>query len=75
VAREAWVHPPVVAAEPSSKALATWRYRALALVALALVVAAFVLLFLRFSDVTGGEDPGIGIGVSRLQAPPAAAAR
>lgn len=69
------MRPPVVAAEPPSKALATWRYRALALAALAVVVAVFVLLFLKFSDVTGGEDPGIGIGISRLASHQAAAGR
>ena len=73
--RETWVRPPVVAAEPPSRALATWRYRAVAVLALVVVVAVFVLLFLTFSDVTGGEDPGIGIGISRLGLPQAAAAR
>jgi hypothetical protein len=60
-ARETWVRPPVVAAEAPSRSLALWRYRVLALVLLLLVLAGFVWLFLTFSDVTGGEDPGIGV--------------
>jgi hypothetical protein len=31
------------------------------LLLLLVVTAAVVLLFLRFSNVTGGEDPGIGL--------------
>jgi hypothetical protein len=59
--REAWVHPPVVATEPPSKRAALWRYRVISLLLLLVVAAAVVLLFLRFSNVTGGEDPGIGL--------------
>jgi hypothetical protein len=71
-ARESWVRPPVVATEASSPGLARWRYRILAAALLALVLAAFVWLFLKFSDVTGGEDPGIGL---REPAPVQVAAR
>ena len=56
---ESWVRPPVVARELPSAALARWRYRVVALVLLALVVLLFVGLFLRFSNITGGEDPGL----------------
>ena len=59
--REHWVHPPVVAAEPSSQRGALWRYRVVSLLLLLAVAVVVVLLFLRFSDVTGGEDPGIGL--------------
>jgi hypothetical protein len=61
VPREHWVHPPVVASEPSSQRAALWRYRAVSLLLLVVVAVAVVLLFLQFSDVTGGEDPGIGV--------------
>ena len=54
-----YVRPPLVARELPSAALARWRYRVVALVALVLVVLLFVLLFLKFSNVTGGEDPGL----------------
>jgi hypothetical protein len=57
---ETWVRPPVVASELRSAAFARWRFRLVALAVLVAVVAGFVLLFLRFSNVTGGEDPGIG---------------
>ena len=59
--REQWVRPPVVATEPSSQRAALWRYRVVSLLLLVAVAVAVVLLFLRFSDVTGGEDPGIGL--------------
>jgi hypothetical protein len=64
VPRERWVRPPVVAAELPSGRLALWRYRVVSLLLLAAVAAAVVLLFLKFSNVTGGEDPGIG-GLTR----------
>jgi hypothetical protein len=61
VAHERWVHPPVVAAEPRSPKAALWRYRVVSLLLLLLVAIAVVWLFLKFSNVTGGEDPGIGL--------------
>ena len=64
-ARETWVRPPVVAAEAPSKRAAAWRYRVVSLVLLALVALAVVWLFLKFSNVTGGEDPGIGVSPPR----------
>jgi hypothetical protein len=60
VPRERWVRPPVVAAELPSRRLALWRYRVVSLLLLVAVAVAVILLFLRFSNVTGGEDPGIG---------------
>ena len=71
--RETWVHPPVVASEAPSRSAAAWRYRAAALLLLVLVTAAVVWLFLKFSNVTGGEDPGIGLGPDRLTTAVAAA--
>ena len=59
--RESWVRPPVVAAEPRSRKVALWRYRVVSLLLLLLVAVAVVWLFLKFSNVTGGEDPGIGL--------------
>ena len=59
--RETWVRPPVVAAEAPSKRAAAWRYRVVSIVLLMVVAALVGWLFLKFSDVTGGEDPGIGL--------------
>jgi hypothetical protein len=59
--REQWVRPPVVAAEPPSKTAALWRYRVVSLLLLLVVAVAVIWLFLKFSNVTGGEDPGIGL--------------
>ena len=61
VSRETWVRPPVVAAEARSSRAAAWRYRVVSLVLLLLVAVLVVWLFLKFSNVTGGEDPGIGL--------------
>ena len=61
MARESWVRPPVVATEAPSRRAAAWRYRVVSLLLLALVALAVVWLFLKFSNVTGGEDPGIGL--------------
>ncbi len=55
------MRPPVVAAEAPSQRLAVWRYRVISLVLLLVVAAVVIWLFLHFSNVTGGEDPGIGI--------------
>ena len=63
--REQWVRPPVVAAEAPSARAALWRYRLLAGLLLLIVVVAVGWLFLRFSNVTGGEDPGIGLSRAR----------
>jgi len=70
VDRETWVHPPVVAAEAPSTRAAAWRYRLASAVLLLLVAAIVGWLFLKFSNVTGGEDPGIGL--SRPHSPAAA---
>ncbi|MGB8649231.1 MAG: hypothetical protein WCD35_01080 [Mycobacteriales bacterium] len=56
---EDYVRPPLVASEPSSAALARWRYRVVALTLLVLLVGLFVWVLLRVSNVTGGEDPGL----------------
>lgn len=57
--REEYVRPPLVAHEPPSAAVLRWRYRLVvsALVLLAVLVLAWV--FLRYSGITGGEDPGL----------------
>lgn len=57
--REQYVRPPLVAAEPPSATAARWRYRVVAGVLLLLSLAVLVWVFLRFSGVTGGEDPGL----------------
>ena len=59
--REQWVRPPVLAVEPPSKKAALWRYRVVSLLLLLVVAIAVIWLFLKFSNVTGGEDPGIGL--------------
>ena len=62
---EEYVRPPIVAREPSSPTIGLWRFRIVALLLLIALVIGFVLLFLQFSDVTGGEDPGLGGALSR----------
>ncbi|MCU1596133.1 MAG: hypothetical protein JWO12_3525 [Frankiales bacterium] len=62
-AREDYVRPPLVPHEPGSRSVATWRYRVVALLLLAATVALFALLFLKFSNITGGEDPGLNQGL------------
>lgn len=57
--REDYVRPPLVAAEPPSATAARWRYRVVAGLLLLLALAVLVWVFLRFSGVTGGEDPGL----------------
>jgi hypothetical protein len=69
--REHYVHPPLVGAEPPSPAMARWRYRVVAGVLLLVALAVLVWVFLRFSGVTGGEDPGL---IGTLPAPVSAAA-
>jgi hypothetical protein len=61
VPREQWTRPPVVATEPPSRRAALWRYRVVSLLLLLAVAAAVLWLFFTFSNVTGGEDPGIGL--------------
>jgi hypothetical protein len=65
---EHWVRPPVVARELPSSSTAKWRFRVLAVLLLAVVVFVVVKVFLQLSDVTGGEDPGIG-GLPPVRAP------
>jgi hypothetical protein len=57
---EQYVRPPLVAREPRSPAVAVWRFRLLAIVLLTACALLVGYLFLRFSNVTGGEDPGLG---------------
>jgi len=57
--REQYVHPPLVAAEPPSVALQRWRYRLVAGALILVAVLALAWVFLRYSGVTGGEDPGL----------------
>lgn len=58
--REQYVRPPVVAREPASRQAAVWRVRAVGIALAVLTLLAFLWLFLTFSGVTSGEDPGIG---------------
>lgn len=61
VTREQYVRPPLVAAEPPSRRLAAWRYRVVAVLVLLLALVLLVWVFLRFSGVTNGEDPGLDV--------------
>lgn len=65
MSREQYVPPPTVAIEPPSARLAAWRYRVVALAMLLLALAFFSWLFLTFSGVTGGEDPGLPVGLGQ----------
>ncbi len=56
---EDYVRPPLVPREPRSPAVAAWRFRAGAVLLLALLTLAVIWLFLHFSGVTA-EDPGLG---------------
>lgn len=58
--REQYVRPPLVAREPASRHAAVWRVRAVGVVLALLTLLAFLWLFLTFSGVTNGEDPGLG---------------
>ncbi len=58
--REQYVRPPLVAREPASRHAAAWRVRALGVALAVLTLLAFLWLFLTFSGVTNGEDPGLG---------------
>jgi hypothetical protein len=68
-ASEQYVRPPLLAREPGSVAWATWRFRLLGLLLLALTLALFVYVFLHFSNITGGEDPGLSNGLGPLSSP------
>jgi hypothetical protein len=65
-ASEQYVRPPLLPREPGSATWASWRVRLLGLLLLALTLALFVYLFLHFSNITGGEDPGLNGALSRL---------
>lgn len=58
--REQYVRPPLVAREPTSRHAAVWRMRVVGVVLALLTLLAFLWLFLTFSGVTNGEDPGLG---------------
>ena len=66
---EQYVRPALVARELPATWLATWRFRLVALLALALLTAAVIALFLHFSNITA-EDPGLGGALRPV--PPAA---
>ena len=57
--REQYVRPPLVAAEPPSAFVRRWRYRLVVGLLMLVAVLALVWVFLRYSGVTGGEDPGL----------------
>jgi hypothetical protein len=56
---EHWVRPPVVAREAPPAWQAHWRFRVVALLLLAVVVAGGVQVFRVLSGATA-QDPGIG---------------
>ena len=56
---ERWVRPPVVAREPAPAWVAVWRFRLLALLALALLVLVAVLVFRQLTGANA-QDPGVG---------------
>jgi hypothetical protein len=56
---ERWIHPPLVAREAPPAWRARWRFRLVALLLLALVVAGGFQLFRLLSGATA-QDPGIG---------------
>jgi hypothetical protein len=60
---ERWIHPPLVAREAPPAWRARWRFRLVALLLLALVVAGGVQLFRLLSGATA-QDPGIGAEAS-----------
>ena len=60
---EDYVRPPLVPHEPASSALAAWRFRLVGGLLLLATLALFVYLFLHFSNITGGEDPGLNGGL------------
>ena len=55
---ERYVRPPVVAREPAPAWIAVWRFRLLALLALAALVVVAVVLFRQFTGANA-QDPGI----------------
>jgi hypothetical protein len=55
---ERYVRPPLVAREPAPAWVARWRFRVVALVALALLVLLCVLLFRQLTGATA-QDPGV----------------
>ena len=60
---ERWVRPPVVAREAPPAWRAAWRFRLLALLLLALLVAGGVQLYRVLSGATA-QDPGVEAGAS-----------
>jgi hypothetical protein len=62
---ERWVRPPVFAREPAPAWRATWRFRLLALLLLALLVVGGVQLFRVLSGATS-QDPGLQSAAGRL---------
>ena len=65
MAAERYVRPPVVAREPAPAWIAVWRFRLLALLVLAVLVAVGVLLFRQFTGANA-QDPGVGALASLL---------
>lgn len=57
---EHYVRPPLVAREAPAAWLAVWRFRAAALLLLALSVLALVLLLRHFVTGADAQDPGVG---------------
>ena len=66
------MRPPLVPRELPSSALATWRFRLVALVLLAALVALFVVAFQTFANPTRGEDPGLSNSLRLARQPVAA---
>ena len=55
---EQYVHPPLVAREPTARWLVVWRFRATALALLVLVVIVGYVVFQHLSGATD-QDPGL----------------
>jgi hypothetical protein len=66
---ERWTRPPLVPREPPPAWAATWRFRLVALLLLALLVAGAVQLFRVLSGATA-QDPGIDAAPTAPRLPP-----
>ena len=67
---ERWTRPPLVPREAPPAWRATWRFRLVALLLLALLVLGAVQAFRVLSGATA-QDPGIGAAPAGTGAPPA----
>ena len=58
--REQYVRPPLVAREPRSPQAAVWRVRVVGIVLALVTLATLLWVMLTVTNVTNGEDPGLG---------------